>query len=473
MTVVPFVNQPLNRQFERFDVLISAVIIALMAAIGGVIAVGDQTGVGAALIDPATDVAAAPILQFHSTSPIRVRFTEVMDTASVKVRFEPPLQGTVSWAGTQMTFTPQTGLSPGQTYQLTLEGGARAQNGRTVRQANQWQLNIAPLSAVYMAPAKRDKNVVPVNLWRVSPPAKPVQLTYSEYGIEDFAVSTDGSRIAFSQKIAGGKTDLYLLTLASGTIQRLTNCVDAACRAPAWSPDGTRIAYERANSVRLDSEARTWILELNTLQTEPLFAESELLGESPRWSPDGRRISVYDRNAGRIFLVELASGQRSYIETLENDAGQFAPGGQQLAYSQLVTTPQRMIRQVALADFSTDTWTIHPLSLPDDALSDDRGFAWHPDGKRLAVMRVYMDERATEQSQVYEINTTTGEALPLVTDPNYSHGALSWSPDGGQLLMQRYAFVEPNALPGIWVYQADSKSLTQIASNGFFPQWLP
>lgn len=470
MVAVPITR----RQFDSFDVIIGVVSLALAIAIGGVVLIGDRAGVGVTFLDPATQ-ATTPVTTIHSTSPLRLAFSEAMDTSTVHLRLDPPLEGKVTWSGAQLTFTPARAFTPGATYMITLEPGAQAQSGRAVQQAGSWQFKAAPLSIVYMGPANRDRSRVPVNLWRLSPDGRPVQITHSEYGVYDFAPSPDGTRIAFTQKDATGKTDLYVLTVLDGTVQRLTQCVNASCRAPSWSPDGGRIVYERGDSPRLDGDARAWIVDVKTLQTEPLLTESRWLGKSPRWSPDGKTISLADRDAGGIFLYDVASGNRAWIETLDDDAGQFAPGDQkQLVYRQLSTTPNGALWRLELADFGGDQPTIHPMDPPDNALVDDRVAVWNPDGKHLAVMRRYLDSRATEQAQIYQVDAATGESQPLVVDPNYAQGAISWSPDGSRLLFQRYpAYPTPKAETSIWIYDAASKSLTQVASDGFFPQWLP
>ena len=128
-----------------------------------------------------------------------------------------------------------------------------------------------------------------------------------------------------------------------------------------------------------------------------------------------------------------------------------------------------------MADYSDHT--IRPLLSPDGALTDDPIAIWQPDGKQLTVMRRYFDQRGTEGTQVYNVDSQTGEATPLVVDPTYTQGGLSWSPDGGQLLMQRYPMVasggDSTGTTSLWRYDVASKTLSKLAINGFLPQWLP
>jgi dipeptidyl aminopeptidase/acylaminoacyl peptidase len=174
-----------------------------------------------------------------------------------------------------------------------------------------------------------------------------------------------------------------------------------------------------------------------------------------------------------VVIVEVATGNRSLIPTLENDSGWFAPDSSRLVYPQMQLTDYSVIRTLEIADFAGESRTIHPLRA-DDALTDDYDAVWHPDGKRLAVMRRYLnDERFTEKFQVYEVDAATGASKPLVVDAAWAHGYLSWSADGDELLMQRYPYGSQDAQPGIWIFDTRSRTLTNIAQNGFMPKWLP
>jgi Tol biopolymer transport system component len=471
-------NTTRPRRIERFDLLLAGVIGALLIAIGGIISGGDRAGVGISLLDLDGNAVSTTALTLPAGASIQLRFSELMDTSSIHVSLMPDLPRTVRWSGSTLIVTPLPALTPGQHYTLALEPGAHAQTGRLVAQGTDWQISVAPLRVVYMAPAIPTPANHIVNLWLVSTDGHgtPMALTHSSYGVDDFAVSPDGRQIVFTQRDAHGKTDLFLLNVSNDSIRQITRCVDAPCRAPVWSPDATRLLYERADSTAPDSSVRAWLLDLKTLQTTPLFADSRWLGKTPRWSPDGSTVSVYDKTAGGIFIVDMATGDRSLLQTLEDDAGQFAPGQrQQLVFRQLATTPQGAVRQLAVADYSDHT--IRPLPASDGAMTDDPVAIWQPDGKQLTVMRRYFDQRSTEGAQIYSVDSQTGDLTPLVVDAAYTHGALSWSPDGGQLLMQRYPMGNssgnPNNSTSLWRYDAGSKTLTQIAINGFLPQWLP
>ena len=459
---------------DRFDLIMGSAVVALLALVFGVIALGDRAGVVVTMVEARTGQVLGTDLAIGSGDVLRLQFSEPMDAASVQLAINPALPGTLRWSGASLTFAPDAAFLAGTRYTVTLKSGARSQTGRAVLQDHQWTMQVRQPRVIYLAPAIRARKGDPSNLYMVNGGAAPIQLTSASYGVEDFAPSPDGTRIAFSQYDAEGQTDLYLLDLATKSTRRLTRCIGATCRAPAWNPDGVRVLYERADSTRFDSDARAWIVDVDTLATQPFFSEQRWLAQEPIWSPDGSAVTLYDSERSAVVIVDVATGHQSLLQTLENHSWQFSRDSKRLAYVQLQERPFGVVRGLEVADFRDGQPTIRPLPPPDGSQVDDWLAVFHPDGTRLAVMRRYLDgERATEKYQVYEITLATGEAVPIAVDPNYAHGKISYSPDGMQLLMQRYPYLEPDAQPGIWVYDARSRALTQIAQNGYLPEWLP
>jgi dipeptidyl aminopeptidase/acylaminoacyl peptidase len=77
--------------------------------------------------------------------------------------------------------------------------------------------------------------------------AEPEQLTSGEWESSSPAWSPDGTRIAFVSTRGEDwdlelPSDVYVMPAAGGEPELLTNR-DGECDAPTWSPDGTRIAY--------------------------------------------------------------------------------------------------------------------------------------------------------------------------------------------------------------------------------------
>jgi len=131
--------------------------------------------------------------------------------------------------------------------------------------------------------------------------------------------SPDGSQIAFSSD-RRGDFDIYLMQPDGTRVRRVTRAAGVD-HAPAWSPDGTLIAFEggrgslddRAGPIEIVSAAGSGRRRLKALP----------IAFAPAWSPDGTRVAIGGRQAGaqhdRVFVIDVRTGSRTPIA--EKSAG--------------------------------------------------------------------------------------------------------------------------------------------------------
>jgi Tol biopolymer transport system component len=134
--------------------------------------------------------------------------------------------------------------------------------------------------------------------------------------------SPDGQSIAFSAML-GGVTDLFILDLKTENLRQLTSDAFADLQ-PAWSPDGTRIAFvtDRFSSDLATlsfGQYRLALLNPTTGGIEQVRGFEEGTHTDPQWSADNSSIYfVSDRNGiPNVYRLLRSSGTFYQITNLQ------------------------------------------------------------------------------------------------------------------------------------------------------------
>jgi tricorn protease len=186
------------------------------------------------------------------------------------------------------------------------------------------------------------------------------------------SLSPTGQRALFEARgeivtIPTGKGDARNLTRSSGT----------ADRAPAWSPDGKRIAWfsDASGEYRLmigDQDGQAKPREI-TVPNPTFFYDLS-------WAPDGQRLSFTD--SGRnLYVVDVGTGKvtradgDTYAHPEHTLNPVWSPDSKYLAYAKRLETQYLALMIYSVADGRT-----HQIT---DGMADARWPAWDASGKYL------------------------------------------------------------------------------------------
>ncbi len=128
------------------------------------------------------------------------------------------------------------------------------------------------------------------------------RLTYGDWDDTTPALSPDGKKVAFASN-RDGQWDLYILELASGEFQRVTDTPEYES-SPSWSPDNQWLACERYENENLEIA----FISLTNQDQETIFLTNDKASDhSPAWAPDGRHVAFVSNRGGDsdIWLADL------------------------------------------------------------------------------------------------------------------------------------------------------------------------
>ena len=134
-----------------------------------------------------------------------------------------------------------------------------------------------------------------------------------------------------------GDYAIYAMSSSGGDQKRLTDAdVDPSTpegllfqTEPAWSPDGSTIAFVSKRSGTFDLYA----MNADGSGTQPLTSTKDDDGQ-PDWSPDGKRIVFARGTPGRLFVMgaDGAGARRITEEEVDETEPAWSPDGRLIAY---------------------------------------------------------------------------------------------------------------------------------------------
>ncbi len=258
------------------------------------------------------------------------------------------------------------------------------------------------------------------DMWSL-PPGSPMGTNLS-LGNFSPAFSPDGSRVAYAAiDRSGVSSDIVTSNLDGSDLRRLTDhkAVDAY---PVWSPDGSQILfYSRRAGSPGNPTLSLFIIDSDGSNLRELSPESSrpIAKRPPVWSPDGQRIAVVVWGDGFEFFVQTIRTDGSELTTLGETASNpaWSPDGTRLAF----------IRE---GDETRGLYTMDPDGGNERLLSVENlyrwndNLSWSPDGSEILY--------GSGTAVVVGVDGSEPRVLGERLSP-WGWGAAAWSPDGSRI----------------------------------------
>ena len=231
-----------------------------------------------------------------------------------------------------------------------------------------------------------------------------------------------GGRLVYGARVATNDFELYSFRPGAKGVRQLTSdFVDE--REPAWSRDGTRLAYVRSSGWS-PRQSTLWIAAADGSHRVQVASAAGALCSDPAWAPDGRHVAFVrtfdDSQETQIALVDISTLKVRVLSLPEARYASpaWSPDGSWLALD----------ADGVLSLVRPDGSDLHAV-VPGTAI----GAAWSPDGSALA----YIEETTPGTFRVAVADVAAGTVRGIAADPDPDGGGPAWSPDGAQIVYAR------------------------------------
>jgi Tol biopolymer transport system component len=295
-------------------------------------------------------------------------------------------------------------------------------------------------------------------------------------------------KIAFSSDRSGNR-EIFTANPDGSGLAKLTKSTPLGNSGPSWSPDGSKIAFDRV-TVQGGNVSEIFTMNSDGTNQLQLTHDGVSVGESG-WSPDGKKI---------IFATNQDDPNHSHIHVMNSDGtGEtrltsgpgsdlrpaWSPDGSKIAFTSSRDDPNPTTCGYPNPPCSFDIYTMRPdgtdvVRLTHDGV--DRYPQWSPDGAKIAFDKLVFSGNVQYGyfDEIYSMNADgTGEIRITHNADQQANGSVFpvWSPDGSKLAFEIDSSCPPDYCFGasIDTINPDGSGQTRmpVSGNNGGPDWQP
>ncbi|OOG59472.1 hypothetical protein B0E48_01215 [Rhodanobacter sp. C03] len=241
------------------------------------------------------------------------------------------------------------------------------------------------------------------------------------------AFSPDGSRIIFERHPLGpGRWEAYVVEVSGGDIRPISkNAAPVEETRLRWSSTTNEIAF---TGLAADKSASTWLMNADGTHIRAAYPSSKPQFFYPSWYPSGTQIAELDGSNNTIRKIDLATGKSQVLtqqHLLLAGMSSVSPDGKWIALAAQPNRGQLYDQTKNTIWLISSTGDAHPL---EQAPLEGRAPSWSPDGTRIA----FESNRSSFSPGFYAVFVAAKDGRSIRQLTPYALNAQHpvWSPDG-------------------------------------------